>query len=307
MLAATRTARASAKLLRPRTRNFCKELAKTPSAREAFTQRADTGGTAAAKTPAEQLNALRLQEATLKHELAARSADPWSDRSVDVVEMELLGIVEKKRNVKRMLLAWRHGRMAQPEHTFSETLHTTWDGSKLSDPRTLSGFTGCDPYLSDAACPPGEEMICRMLVEGDNNVFLGAMRNVEGMDLNEQMHYNEDVWCVFLGTRSTYLAGRGVSDGRTAGPEQFPVPVTLDVTINASDGTIAVAIVDGEDLGVVITSMETEAPLHLAVGTHDSRCKVTLLDRGKGSNEMQTSSQYCYVSGHRQYILNIVV
>jgi hypothetical protein len=67
-----------------------------PSAREAFTQRADTGGTAAAKTPAEQLNALRLQEATLKHELAA-----GSDRSVDVVEMELLGIVEKKRNVKR--------------------------------------------------------------------------------------------------------------------------------------------------------------------------------------------------------------
>ena len=96
MLAATRTARASAKLLRPRTRNFCKKPAKTPSAREAFTQRADTGGTAAAKTPAEQLNALRLQEATLKHELAA-----GSDRSVDVVEMELLGIVEKKRNVKR--------------------------------------------------------------------------------------------------------------------------------------------------------------------------------------------------------------
>jgi hypothetical protein len=70
----------------------------TPAAPAPTTSTMTTSNSSASsgKSPAEQLNALRLQEVQLKRELAV-----GSDRSVDSVEMELLSIVEQKREVKR--------------------------------------------------------------------------------------------------------------------------------------------------------------------------------------------------------------
>ena len=70
------------------------------------------------------------------------------------------------------------------------------------------------------------------------------------------------------------------------------------MVVDASVGTLAVAVVSGKgkewnneakqygdtkdwsghDLGVVVCGFKTDAPVHhLAVGTHDARCKVSLL------------------------------
>ena len=55
---------------------------------------------------------------------------------------------------------------------------------------------------------------------------------------------------------------------------------TLAVTVDSASGTLAVRIVGGEDLGIVIDSLPKQERLHLAVGTYDDSCKITLLSEG---------------------------
>ena len=43
-------------------------------------------------------------------------------------------------------------------------------------------------------------------------------------------------------------------------------------------GTLAAAVVGGEDLGVVVGGIKTDGPLHFAVTTYRDGCKVTLLN-----------------------------
>ena len=165
---------------------------------------------------------------------------------------------------------------------FSRVLHTSHKDSKakLDSPYTLLGYSCNYPYLATPACLPGNTATYRVKVEDSNIVMLGAMRNSEAgcMDLEKQMQYNENAWCFSLCHRLTYIMGNQVNGGRKAGPEEFPVPVTLDITIDASAGTIAAAVVGGEDLGIIISGVKTDSPLHLAVGTGNGACKVTLLE-----------------------------
>ena len=136
---------------------------------------------------------------------------------------------------------------------FSRVLHTSHKDSKakLDSAYTLLGNTGSYPYLATPDLP-GNTATHRVKVEGSNYVTLGAMRNSEagGMDLEKWMHDNENAWGFPLHCRSTYIAGNQLYEGRKAGPEEFPVPVTLDITIDASVGTIAAAVVGGEDLAL---------------------------------------------------------
>jgi hypothetical protein len=191
---------------------------------------------------------------------------------------------------------------------FSATLHSADVGAKLVEPFCLHGTTDLTPWLSDAAAAglAGNRVITfRVLVDGNNAVYLGVMRNhpAEGVDLERGVFYNEaagnneNLWCFCLNNRKTYSAGKRVVEGRTAGPGTFETPLTLDIAVDASAGTVAVVVVSGKgkewdnqtkqygeikdwsghDLGVVVRGVQTGAPLHLAVGTHDDRCKVTLL------------------------------
>ena len=74
-----------------------------------------------------------------------------------------------------------------------------------------------------------------------------------------------------------------MKNGRTSGPRAFPVPCTLEVTVNSANGTLALRVVGGEDLGVVIDTLPKQEPLHLAVGTGSGSCKVTLLTSEAGA------------------------
>ena len=93
------------------------------------------------------------------------------------------------------------------------------------------------------------------------------------------MFNSKDAWCCYLWDRYISLVGKWVEDGRTAGSDEFTVPCTLNVTVNAKEGTLALAVVGEIDMGVVIRDIPTDAPLHLAVGTRDDSCKVALLAR----------------------------
>ena len=164
--------------------------------------------------------------------------------------------------------------------SFSDTLHTSEGNAKLDSPYTLLGNTDSCPYLATPACLPGNTATYRVKVEGNNIVRLGAMRNSEagGMDLQKMMGANDDACGFGLYNRYTFIAGKVANEGRKAGPGEFPVPVTLDITIDASAGTIAAAVVGGEDLGIIISGVKTDSPLHLAVATDNAACKVTLLE-----------------------------
>lgn len=170
---------------------------------------------------------------------------------------------------------------ADVPHTFSPTLHTKKYSHVMKSPTQLHGDTHGYPFLSEKGCPPGGEMVYRVGVEGSNAVVLGAMRYPPAgtTNLEEWMCNSKDAWCCDLCSRYIFLAGKKVKGGRTAGPDEFTVPCTLDVTVNAKEGTLALAVVGGIDMGVVIRGMPTDAPLHLAVGTYDGSCKVTLLAR----------------------------
>ena len=177
--------------------------------------------------------------------------------------------------------------------------------AKLAEPSALLGNTGLRPVLTRDACPPGDRKTYRVRCAGNPCVYLGAMRNhpAEGMVLEKGIGYNEvhgsyeNLWCFLPNNRKTYLAGTRLSEGRAAGPGTFEVPFTLDVTVDAGAGTLAVAVVDGKgkdwkgstksygettdwsgrDLGMVIQGMKTDAPIHLAVGTNNDACQMTLL------------------------------
>jgi hypothetical protein len=175
----------------------------------------------------------------------------------------------------------------------------------MPKPCSLLGNTALAPWLSRHPCRPGDKEVYRVLVEGKNCVYLGAMRNhpAEGLDLKKGVFYNEThgsnehIWCFCANNRKTYAAGTRMVEGRLGGPGTFEVPFTLEVTVDAAAGTLAVAVISGKgkewnnetkqyseakdwsgcDLGVVIHGVPADAPLHLAVGTNDDSCKVTLL------------------------------
>ena len=128
-------------------------------------------------------------------------------------------------------------------------------------------------------CPPDGEMEYRVRVGGSNYVRLGAMRYPPAgtTNLEEGMDESKDAWCCYIRTRHICLAGQDEYHGRMAGPGAFTVPCTLDVTVNAKEGTLALAVVGRIGICVVIRGMPTDAPLHLAVGTGNRSCKVTLM------------------------------
>ena len=189
------------------------------------------------------------------------------------------------------------------DNTFSDTLHSLDKvGAKLVQPSLLIGDTGLRPWLASVACAQGGRKTYRVRCAGSNKIYLGAMRHhpTEGVDVENGIRYNEargnneNMWCFLLNNHKTYLAGARVVKGRTVGPGTFEAPFTLDVIIDGGAGTLAVAVVEGKgkdwngkrysatkdwsgvDLGVVIRGMRTDAPMHLAVGTNDSRAQVRL-------------------------------
>jgi len=163
---------------------------------------------------------------------------------------------------------------------FSNHPHTTktvrYNTAQLLEPNLLSGDSGAFAYLSENYCRVGQEMKYYVKVEGSNYVSLGAA--TPDLDLDVAMFKNKRVWYCNLYNRNIYLAGKPVRGGRRAGYDDFVVPCTLEVTVNSANGTLALCVVGGGDLGVVIdATLPKQQPLHLVVGSCDQRCKVTLL------------------------------
>ena len=159
----------------------------------------------------------------------------------------------------------------------------------MSEPNKLDGDTYYYAYLSEKYCPVGEEVKYYVKVDGSNYVLLAAATS--DLDLDVNMSFNKRVWGCWLCYRYIFLAGEISGDGRTAGPVEFPVPCTLEVTVNSANGTLALRIVGGEDLGVVIDTLPKQQPLHLAVGTGDDECKVTLLASEPEPAEIQAQAE----------------
>jgi hypothetical protein len=87
-------------------------------------------------------------------------------------------------------------------------------------------------------------------IEGSNRVRLGAA--TPDLDLDVIMGGTGRVWCCYLYSRDIFLAWEIADAGRRAGPDIFPVPCALEITVNSANGTLALHIAGGEDLGVVI-------------------------------------------------------
>jgi hypothetical protein len=149
---------------------------------------------------------------------------------------------------------------------FGTTLHTTKGTAELLKLIQLSGNSYGHPYLTKDDCPVGGEVKYYVKAEGSIGVVLAAA--TPDLDLDVQMQHNKRVWCCQLSNRTIYLAGEYVSDGRKAGPGEFPVPCTLEVTVNSANGTLALRIVGGEDLGVVIGTLPKQQPLHRPGGCY---------------------------------------
>ena len=84
---------------------------------------------------------------------------------------------------------------------------------------------------------------------------------------------NSNSWSCYLHHRDIYRAGQVEEGRRKRGPEEFPVPCTFDVTIDANRGTLSLAVVGGEDPGVVVDGLPTNASPLLVVGTFDEVCR----------------------------------
>ena len=133
-------------------------------------------------------------------------------------------------------------------------------------------------------------------VEGHNGVRLGAA--TAGIDRSRGMADSfggpQPSWGIALGYRDVFRRGEWVEGGgREAGPDKFPVPCVLRVTIDSGAGTLSVAIAGGEDLGVVVDQLPTNEQLHLAVGTFHDDCRVTLLDGEPTGGFMRASVRAC--------------
>jgi hypothetical protein len=162
-----------------------------------------------------------------------------------------------------------------PEHEF---IRSTIDAAGA----VVAGNSYGIAHLSDQHTDPkpaggSTTLVAWVRVEGCNDVRLGAA--TAGIDRTTGMDSpGQPFWGFRLLNRSVYRPGKRVRDGRGAGPDEFELPCTLRLTIDSIAGTLSVAIVGGDDLGVVVDQLPTDEPLHLAVGTYVRACRITLLD-----------------------------
>lgn len=128
--------------------------------------------------------------------------------------------------------------------------------------------------LNSTRCAAGEVKSYRLRLDGSNDVYIGAASR--DCDLHLSMTKNTGIWCCWLYDRSIFKAGKWIEDGRTKGPDSFLMPSEIIATIDTTNGTLAMKVVGGEDLGVVISSLPVNRPLHLSVGSGSEKCKITL-------------------------------
>jgi hypothetical protein len=154
----------------------------------------------------------------------------------------------------------------------------------------VAGGSFCYAHLSDQHTDPkpaeggSTTLVAWVRVEGYSRTLLGAAS--AGIDRTEPMTRRMELmdfsgqpfWGFHLRSRSIYRRGERVRGGRGRGPDEFELSCTLRLTIDSSAGTLSIAIAGGDDLGVVVDQLPTDEPLHLAVGTCDHRCRVTLLE-----------------------------